>query len=63
MQSKSEQPKDQENVLSTLNFAIDGLGITKDIASIANVPGLGAAFGAASSILTMIKVSFVLGFC
>ena len=63
MQSKSQQPKDRENVLSTLNIAIDGLGITKDIVSIASVPGLGAAFGAASSILTMIKVSFVLGFC
>ena len=63
MQSKSQQPKDRENVISTLNMFIDGLGVTKDIASIVSIPGLGAAFGAVSSILTMIKVSFVLGFC
>ena len=63
MQSKSQQPKDLENVISTLNIFIGGLGVTKDIVSIAGIPGLGAAFGAVSSILTMIKVSFVLGFC
>ena len=62
MQSKSQQPKDWEGVVSTLNIAIDSLGVTKDIVSIVGIPGLGAAFGAVSSILTMIKVSFVLGF-
>ena len=62
MQSKSQRPKDREGVVSTLNIAIDSLGVTKDIVSIVGIPGLGAAFGAVSSILTMIKVSFVLGF-
>ena len=59
MQSKSQRPKDREGIVSTLNIAIDGLGVARDALSI---PGAKAVLGIVTIILTMIKVCFVLGF-
>ena len=59
MQSKSQRPKDRENVVSTLNIAIDGLNIVRDALSF---PGVKAVLGTVTVILTMIKVSPALGF-
>ena len=59
MQSKSQRPKDRENVVSTLNIAIDGLNVAGDALSF---PGVKAVFGIVTIILTMIKVSFAQGF-
>ena len=59
MQSKSQRPKDRENVVSTLNITIDSLNVAKDALSF---PGVKVVFGTVTIILTMIKVSFALGF-
>ena len=59
MQFKSQRPKDRENVVSTLNTAIDGLNVAKDALSI---PGVKAVLGIVAIILTAIKVYLALGF-
>ena len=59
MQFKSQQPKEREGVISTLNIAIDGVNVAKDALSI---PGVKVVFGVVAMILIMIKVSFVLRF-
>ena len=59
MTSETQQPEGQDGTLSRLNVAIDTLNLTKDVCSIAPAQ---AAFGAASGLLTMIRVR-VLRFC
>ena len=54
MDTKSPQPKGREGTLSTLIVAIEAVNLAKDISVIAPAQ---AAFGAASALLTMIRVS------
>ena len=59
MDTKSSQrQKRQENVLSSLNVAIDFLNLAKD--SCGSVPPAQAVFGSVSILLTMIRVRFPL---
>ena len=57
MTDNSRQPKEQDGVLSTLNVAIDGLNIAKEIASVTPAK---AVFGSVAVLLTMIRVSRLL---
>ena len=59
MTDKSQRPKERENALSTLNVAIDGLNLAKELSGITPAT---AVFGSISILLTMIRVSFLL-FC
>ena len=63
MASESQRPEGRDNNLSKLNVAIDALNVAKVVSGI--VPAQ-AAFGAASALLTMIRVFFsfppVIGF-
>ena len=59
MNTKSPlQQKGQENILSSLNVAIDFLNLAKD--SCGSIPPAQAVFGSVSILLTMIKVRFPL---
>ena len=59
MTDKSQRPKGPgDGVLSTLNIAIEGLNIAKDVMGIAPAK---AAFGTVAILLTMIRVSLL--FC
>ena len=53
MASKSQLPKGQDGVLSSLNTAIDGLNLAKETTTITPVK---AAFASASVLLVMIRV-------
>ena len=53
MTLKPERPKRQDNVLSSLNVAIEALNLTKEILSITPAK---AVCGAVSVILTTIRV-------
>ena len=53
MASETHRQEGQDSALSRLNVAIDTLNLAKDICSIAPAQ---AAFGAASALLTMIRV-------
>ena len=55
MTDKSQQPKGRDGVLSSLNMAIDGLNLAKEISSITPAK---AVFGSVAILLTMIKVCF-----
>ena len=54
----SQQQKGRENLLSSLNVAIDFLNLAKD--SCGSIPPAQAVFGSVSILLTMIKVNFPL---
>ncbi|KAF9787199.1 hypothetical protein BJ322DRAFT_707230 [Thelephora terrestris] len=54
MDTKSQQPKAREGVLSMLNVAIEAVNLAKNISAIAPAQ---AAFGSASTLLTMIRDS------
>ena len=56
MTDKSQQPKSRGGVLSTLNLAIDGLNLAKEVSSVTPAK---AAFGAVAIILAMIRVSLI----
>ena len=58
MTDKSQRPKGRDGVLSSLNMAIDGLNLAKEVSSITPAK---AIFGSVSILLTMIRVSFL--FC
>ena len=58
MEAKSSQQKGRENLLSSLNVAIDFLSLAKD--SCGSIPPAQVAFGSVSILLTMIKVRFPL---
>ena len=57
MAEKSKRPKGRDGVLFSLNVAIDGLNIAKELSSITPAT---AVFGSVSILLTMIKVRFLL---
>jgi hypothetical protein len=59
MADKSQRPKGRDGVLSSLNVAIDGLNLAKELSSITPAK---AVFGSVAILLTMIKVRFLL-FC
>jgi len=59
MDTKSQRPRRRDDALSSLNAAIDGLDLAKEIASITPVK---AVFGSVSVLLTMVRVRFFL-FC
>ena len=54
MTDKHQRPKGQDGVLSTLNVAIDGLNLAKEVASITPAK---AAFGSVAILLAMVRVS------
>ena len=51
MTDKSQQPKGRDGVLSTLNLAIDGLNLAKEVSSVT---------GTVAILLAMIRVSSLL---
>lgn len=53
MTEKSQRPKGRDGILSSLNVAIDGLNLAKEISSITPAT---AVFGSVSILLTMIRV-------
>lgn len=53
MDTKSQRPKHRDAILSSLNAAIDAMGIAKDVMDIAPAK---AVFGSVSVVLTMIRV-------
>ena len=57
MEAKSQQPKGRESKISTLNTAIEGLNLAKEVSGV--MPAK-AVFGSVSVILTMIRVSSLL---
>ena len=57
MADKSQRPNGRDGVVSSLNVAIDGLNLAKELSSITPAK---AVFGSAAILLTMIKASFLL---
>ena len=57
MQTESQRPKGKDQTISSLNVAIEGLNLAKELSSVTPAK---AVFGSASILLTMIKVSFFL---
>jgi len=55
----SKRPKGRDGVLSSLNVAIDGLNLAKELSSATPAK---AVFGSVAILLTMIRVSLLL-FC
>jgi len=55
MTDKSQRPKERDGALSSLNVAIEGLNLAKELSSITPAK---AVFGSVSVLLTMIRVSF-----
>ena len=60
MQAKSQQPKGREGHISALNAAIEALNLVGELASITPAK---VVCGSVCVILTMIKVSLLVGFC
>ena len=58
MADNSQQPEGHDTVLSSLNLAIDGLNLTKEVLSATPAK---AVFGSVAVLLTMIRV--LLLFC
>ena len=57
MTPKSRRPKGRDDVLSSLDVAIDALNHAKEVSSITPAK---AAFGSASNLLALIRVSLIL---
>jgi len=57
MNAETEPSKRRDNVISSLNMAIDILNIAKEVSSITPAK---AVFGSVSALLVMIKVRFLL---
>ena len=57
MATKTQRPKGRDGALSSLNIAIDGLNLAKEVSSITPAK---AVFGSVAILLTMIRVSFLL---
>jgi len=53
MTTKSQQPKNREGVLSSLNVAIDIVNLAKEVSDVTPAK---AAFGTVGILLTMIRV-------
>jgi len=56
MDKNSQRPKRRDGALSSLNVAIEGLNLAKEVAGIAPAK---AAFGSVSILLTMVRVCLV----
>jgi len=56
MQAKSQRPKGRDGAISSLNIAIEGLNLAKEVSSVT------PAKAVASALLTLIKVCSLL-FC
>ena len=56
MEAKSQNPREQEGIVSALDAAIEAMNLAKEISSITPAK---AVFGSVSVILTMIKVSIL----
>ena len=59
MQAKSQRPKGRDGVISSLNIAIEGLNLAKEVSGVTPAK---AVFGSASVLLALIKVCSLL-FC
>jgi len=59
MQAKSQRPKGRDGAISSLNVAIEGLNLAKEVASVTPAK---AVFGSVSILLVMIRVCFFI-FC
>jgi hypothetical protein len=59
MDAKSQQPKERDGTISTLNAAIETLNLAKELVDIAPAK---AVFGSVSVILATIRVSSLHGF-
>jgi len=57
MQANSQRPKGRDGTISSLNIAIEGLNLAKELSDITPAK---AVFGSASVLLTMIKVRLLL---
>jgi len=57
MAAKSQRQEERENAVSSLNAAIEAVNHAENIS---NIPPVKAAFGSASILLSMIRVSFLL---
>jgi hypothetical protein len=57
MTDNSQQPKGRDSVLSSLNVAIDGLNLAKELSSVTPAK---AVFGTVAILLTMVRVSSLL---
>ena len=55
MATESQQSEGRDGVLSSLNVAIDGLNLAKELSGITPAK---AVFGSVSVLLTMVRVSF-----
>jgi len=60
MEVKSQRPKGREGAMSALNTAVEALKLAKELSSIAPAKAL---FGSVSTILAIIRVSFLPVFC
>jgi len=60
MEAESQRPRERESTISVLNGAIEALILAKELSSITPAQ---AVFGSVSVILTVIRVSSLLGFC
>jgi len=56
MDTKSQQPKGRDSILSSLNVAIEAVNLAKEISSVTPAK---AVFGSVGVLLTMIKVRFL----
>jgi len=59
MHANSQRPEGRDRTISSLNIAIEGLNLAKELSDITPAK---AVFGSASVLLTMIKVCFPLSY-
>jgi len=57
MQTNSQRPKGRDGAISSLNVAIEGLNLAKELSGVTPAK---AVFGSASVLLTMIRVCLLL---
>ena len=57
MATKTQRPKGRDGVVSSLNMAIDGLNLAKELSSVTPAK---AVFGSVGILLTMIRVRLLL---
>ena len=57
MDAKFQRPKERDNVISSLNVAVEAVNLAKEVSSITPAK---AVFGSVSVLLTMIRVRFLL---
>ena len=57
MATKTQRPKGRDGIVSSLNMAIDGLNLAKELSSVTPAK---AVFGSVGILLTMIRVRLLL---